>query len=238
MQLCATSEVMGGALKPGIALLMAEDLRGYDFHALSRALARVRAECGMLTLKNILDRIDDGSQHPGANEAWARCLAAEDEANTVIWTAEMEQAWYIALPVLERGDRVGARMAFIQHYERLIGNAVADSRKPEWKISQGSDAENRHQVIKRAVETGQLPVPLAEKYLPPPRGEINPEGKRRIAAKVREMAQALAVDRRNQEKSRRMRLEHDRARRLKQFDEQYEKFLARQSVEENGGRKN
>ncbi|CNI91284.1 hypothetical protein [Yersinia enterocolitica] len=54
-----------------------------------------------------------------ANEAWALALPAQDEANTVVWTNEIAQAWSIAQPIMQEGDKVGARMAFIAAYERL-----------------------------------------------------------------------------------------------------------------------
>jgi len=229
LQLCATAEVMGGALKPGVALLVAEDLSGHNFRTIVRALSRVRMECyGMLTLKHILDRMDDGTQHPGGSEAWGRCLAAEDEANTVVWTSEMEQAWHVALPVLEGRDRVGARMAFIQHYERLTSRAVAVGSKPGWRISQGFDPALRHREIQRALETGLLPAPLAEKYLPLSASGNNISGQKRIAAKVHEMAEAMAADRRKREKARRKRIEKERSTRLNLFDEQYQQLLDKQ----------
>src|SRR3546814_7492643 len=57
---------------------------------------------------------------PGADEAWALAYRAADEAETVIWTEETAQALAAAWPVLQAGDKVGARMAFKGAYDRLV----------------------------------------------------------------------------------------------------------------------
>ncbi|UZX96161.1 hypothetical protein ND444_07255 [Yersinia ruckeri] len=99
-----------------------------------------------------------------ANEAWALALPAQDEANTVVWTNEIAQAWNIALPIMQEGDKVGARMAFIAAYERLTKAAQGTGRSPEWSVSEGWDKETVKITVERAVTTGLLPRPKAEKY--------------------------------------------------------------------------
>lgn len=226
-QICATAETMGREIKPATAVLMVGDLSRYSYNVICRALARVRAEqTGSLTLNAIITRIDDGSQHPGANEAWAQSLPAATESNTVVWTKEMSQAWSVAQPVLELGDRVGARMVFIQSYERLVATATAEGRTPEWHISQGWDADQRISAVSKAVAIGQLPAPIAEKFLPSPERTSNPEGKRRIADKIHQMVNVLAADRRQREHERKKRIQADRGRRLREFEEQYARELA------------
>ncbi|EMV5749958.1 hypothetical protein [Yersinia enterocolitica] len=99
-----------------------------------------------------------------ANEAWALALPAQDEANTVIWTNEIAQAWNIAQPIMQEGDKVGARMAFIAAYERLTKAAQGTGRTPEWSVSEGWDKERVKGAVEQAVTTGLLPKPKAEKY--------------------------------------------------------------------------
>lgn len=99
-----------------------------------------------------------------ANEAWALALPAQDEANTVVWTHEMAQAWSIAQPIMQEGDKVGARMAFIAAYERLTKAAQGTGRLPEWSVSEGWDKETVKRTVEQAVTTGLLPKPKAEKY--------------------------------------------------------------------------
>lgn len=230
LQLCATAEAMGREIKPATAALMVGDLIRYDYQPVCRALAQVRADQpGYLTLKAIIDRINDGSQHPGSNEAWAQCLPALSEANTVVWSHEMAQAWAIALPVLSAGDRVGARMAFIQAYERLVTAAKGEGTSPQWQISQGHDPDQRIDAIQKAVQVGQLRAPIAERFLPPPERKGSAAGKRRIAESVHCLAQAMAAERRRRDKERKARIEADRKRRLELFDEQYAELQRRQS---------
>lgn len=99
-----------------------------------------------------------------ANEAWALALPAQDEANTVVWTNEIAQAWSIAQPIMQEGDKVGARMAFIAAYERLTKAAQGTGRAPEWSVSEGWDKETVKGAVEQAVTTGLLPKPKAEKY--------------------------------------------------------------------------
>ena len=89
-QIVATSEVLGYDIKATAAGMMAEDLCDYPPAVMKKAMRRVRAEhTGRLTLKAILDRVDEAVGRPAANEAWAAALEALDEAKTVVWTDEM-----------------------------------------------------------------------------------------------------------------------------------------------------
>lgn len=98
---------------------------------------------------------DDG--RPGAEEAWAIALLADDEARTVVWTAEIAEAMSAARPVLDIGDKVGARMAFREAYERLIGDARKTRRPVQWQTSLGHDPRQRADAIRQAVDLGRLP---------------------------------------------------------------------------------
>lgn len=94
---------------------------------------------------------------PGAEEAWAISLAASDERDTVVWSAEMAEAWTAARPVFSRGDEIGARMAFREVYQRLIAEARAARRPLAWSTSLGHDADRRAEAIGAAVQLGRLP---------------------------------------------------------------------------------
>jgi hypothetical protein len=102
---------------------------------------------------------DDG--RPGADEAWAIALVADDEARTVVWTGEMAQAWHIARNVLTLGDEVGARIAFRDAYNRLVEGARRQRQPAKWEASLGFDAAERGAVVSQAVEQGRLPPPRA-----------------------------------------------------------------------------
>lgn len=100
---------------------------------------------------------DDG--RPGVEEAWAASLRARDEAQTIVWTGEMAQAWADARLVLDCGDEIGARMAFKEVYGRLVNEARRARRAAVWTPSLGFDATLRDQAITQAAAVGRLPPP-------------------------------------------------------------------------------
>jgi hypothetical protein len=65
---------------------------------------------------------------PDENEAWAVALTSQDEAETVVWTQEMAEAFNLARPLLTAGDEIAARMAFKDAYKRLVGDARGSSK--------------------------------------------------------------------------------------------------------------
>ncbi len=109
------------------------------------------------------------SQWLSANEAWAVALPAIDEDSTVVWTPEIAKAFEVARPILEGGDKIGARMAFIPAYDRLIDHAKRESRTPSYEVSAGWDANMREVAMRQAVTAGLLPAPSDDtKALPAP----------------------------------------------------------------------
>lgn len=103
-------------------------------------------------------RLLEGSDgRPGAEEAWAMALRSADEAETVVWTGEMSEAWAIARTVLQAGDEVGARMAFREAYTRLVEAARQQRRPVTWSASLGFDQDRRALAIGAAVTAGRLP---------------------------------------------------------------------------------
>ena len=94
---------------------------------------------------------------PGPEEAWAIALRSSDEAETVVWTAEIAEAMAGARPVLAAGDEVGARMAFREVYTRLLDAARRQRMPAAWTVSLGFDTERRGVAIRAAVACGRLP---------------------------------------------------------------------------------
>lgn len=108
---------------------------------------------------------------PGPEEAWALSLRSSDEAESIVWTEEMAEAWAIARPVLQAGDEVGARMAYREAYSRLVDAARAQQRQPAWSLSLGHDLGRRVEAVRAAVAAGRLPQSeLAA--LPAPGGDL------------------------------------------------------------------
>lgn len=98
---------------------------------------------------------DDG--RPGPEEAWSIAVQSSDEAATVVWTAEIAEAMGVAGPVLQAGDKVGARMAFREAYERIVEAARKQRRPAAWSASLGHDKRRQAEAIRLAVDAGLLP---------------------------------------------------------------------------------
>lgn len=111
---------------------------------------------------------DDG--RPGPQEAWALAMRSTDEADTIVWTAEIAEAFGHAAPILRAGDEVGARMAFLEIYARLVDAARRARTAPQWAPSLGHDPQRRERAIAEAAQRGLLD---AGQYpsLPLPRGD-------------------------------------------------------------------
>lgn len=202
MALMATAEVMGNEIKPNVALIMVDDLSTYPLADVLQTLTRVRRECsGKLTLKMILDLLAPSSGWLSANEAWATALPAIDEASTVVWTSEMAKAFATARPLLEEGDKIGARMAFIPAYDRLVDQAKRENRAPTYEISAGWDVNMREIAVQNAVTAGLLPAPKPDQAMLPPPNETPAQrsareaeeqaNRERLYTQLRELSRAL-----------------------------------------------
>lgn len=103
---------------------------------------------------------------PAADEAWAIALRSRDERDTVVWTQECAEAFSAALPVLEGGDEVGARMAFKAAYARVVERNRAAGAKPQWLMSLGHDPALREAAASDAVRTGRLSIAHVSAVVP------------------------------------------------------------------------
>lgn len=164
-ELGATAEALGQVISENAAALMAADLSVYPYAALRRALGRVRMEhSGRLTQQAIVQRLEVLAGRLTPNEAWALALAAQDEAATVVWNDEIQQAWNQVRAVAEGRDKVGARMAFLAAYERITAQAREQQRLPRALVSIGWDAQQRAAALERAVAAGLLTQEQAGQY--------------------------------------------------------------------------
>lgn len=154
-----TAELCGRTFSPEAAAVFVSDLDGFPDHAVIKALSRCRREVrGMLTIADVVSRVDDG--RPSADEAWA--MVPMDENKSVVWTGEMAQAAGIAMPLIEAGDKFGARQAFRSAYERLVSEARHERRPPQWEPSLGHGID-RSTVIIEAVKAGRLTIEHAKR---------------------------------------------------------------------------
>ncbi|CAL62422.1 Conserved hypothetical protein [Herminiimonas arsenicoxydans] len=117
---------------------------------------------------DIIEQIDGatgGDGRPSDDEAWAIALTSQDEADTVVWTQETAEAFGICQPVMATGDKVGARMAFKDAYNRLVAASRQSGSPAKWNASLGWDMERRAKVIEKAATAGLLPAPMATALL-------------------------------------------------------------------------
>jgi len=154
-----------GPPSAGITATWFRTLEGYDMPTLSAAFSAHMRDpvSGKFEPKpaHIIEQIERAARNdgrPGAEEAWAISLAANDEHDTVVWTHECAQAWGAASPILALGDEVGARMAFKETYTRLVTDARNRREPVAWDVSEGFDKDRRRIAVSQAVEAGRIPA--------------------------------------------------------------------------------
>lgn len=154
-----TAELCGRVFSEGAARMFVNDLGAYPEPAVLKALTRCRREVkGMLTIQDVVSRIDDGRL--GVEEAWA--MMPFSESQSVVWTEEMSQAFGIALPLLNEGEKVAARMAFKEAYQRLISEARDAGKPVVWTPSLGHDKGGREPILSEAIAKGRLTYDQAQ----------------------------------------------------------------------------
>lgn len=105
---------------------------------------------------------------PAPDEAWSIAVASRDEAETVCWTTEIAEACGVAAPIMDLGDRVGARMAFLAAYGRLVEQARRSGQPVAWSLSVGHDRARRAAAAERAVRQGLMAPERVAHLLPQP----------------------------------------------------------------------
>lgn len=101
---------------------------------------------------------------PSADEAWA--LMPKSEHESAMLTNEMSQAMAAATPLLEMRDKVAARMAFKDAYNRLIERAKLEGRNPVYFPSFGSDPAGAVSMLATAVNAKLIPLERATEVRP------------------------------------------------------------------------
>lgn len=164
--LCLTAEAMGSVIAGSAAMMMAEDLSDYSLPELGRALRACRREVkGRLSVSDIIQRCQAEDGRPGKDEAWSIGLDSSDEYGTAVMTYEIQQAMASAKILIDDGDNIGARMAFISTYERLVREARQINRPTEWIVSLGISKERRAEALQKAVQMGRLAGPEANRHI-------------------------------------------------------------------------
>jgi hypothetical protein len=162
-ELAVTAELCGADMSEAAARVMCAELAVYSEREVLGALSRLRREHqGRFTLAAIITRLDDG--RPGAEEAWA--VFPKDESSSAAVTTEMQEAMSAAWSLIEDGDRIGARMAFKESYERIVSKNRAERIPVNWQMSLGHDKNGREPALIEAARKGLIDPDRAMKMLP------------------------------------------------------------------------
>lgn len=156
----------------------------------------------------------DGRPEP--DEAWSIALESMDEAATVVVTPEMLAALVPARKLLEHGDKISARKAFISAYEREVKAARERRIMPQWRVSLGSDPDRRVQALESPRVQALLPPAAVAALLGRPEAEpeYDPEEARQNIHRIQGML-AAAIDKRarqtqhDRDRHQRLLAEHD-----------------------------
>ena len=163
--LAVTAEVCGTEFSEPAAKAIVARLSSYPLESVLKALDKCQTEVtGRLSLAAIIGRIDDG--RPSADEAWSTAILANDESVTVVWTTETAKAYWAAAALLDEGDKVGARMAFRDVYEREVSNARQAGTVTKWEATLGTDPYQRESAIRQAAELNRIGNEHANALLP------------------------------------------------------------------------
>jgi len=158
-------EVYNKPVKENQAEIFFNALADYEFASVEKAFNKhIRTNRFFPTPADIIGNMpsDNFAGHIGADEAWTLAVKAMDEGATVILNSEILQAREVAMDIYHSGDKVGARMAFRDAYNRITLN----SGKPTWFVSLGHDKDSRESEIAKAYEAGLISYTQVKKYLP------------------------------------------------------------------------
>ena len=64
--------------------------------------------------------------------------------------------WWAAVEILRNGDRIGARMAFVEVYTRHVSEARIAGTPAKWTVSPGRDPDLRRIAVEKACAQGLL----------------------------------------------------------------------------------
>ena len=163
--LCDTLGIWGEAPSAALQVIWFRALSQHPFAIIEQAFsAHLRdPQNGKFAPKpaHIVAQIEQAVANDGrpeANEAWALALQSTDETDTVVWTVEAAEAMSAARPILDLGDKVGARMAFIEAYTKLVREARQSRVPTQWQVSEGFDRDRRRVAVAQAIELGRIPA--------------------------------------------------------------------------------
>lgn len=164
MKIAVTYELVGGR-EPSNAVKaeLIKTLEKYEPIQVSNALDRCKTEIkGHLSLSDIITRIDDGRPEPST--AWEMMPKSEDE--TCVMTDEMSMCLGCCTQLIDSGDHIAARMAFVEEYKKQLSIARAAGYPVRWRISLGNDKNGRVGPISNAYSKRLISAESAIRFLP------------------------------------------------------------------------
>lgn len=102
---------------------------------------------------------------PEGDEAWSMAVVASDESVTTVLTDEIQGALWVARPLIEMGDMIAGRKAFLDAYARLVRIAREKGTAATWHVSLGQDAQGRTAAIEDAVRLGRITQAIGSQHL-------------------------------------------------------------------------
>ena len=151
-------------VKQDAVMIYWELFKNYDLSEFKLACSKCMVENKFFPVPaEIIQHIPSAQKnnHVGAEEAWAIAEEAMNEYSTVVLTNEILEAKVICQDLYDSGDKVGARMAFKDAYNRIIKTA----QPPRWKVSEGYDKARKQDAIRNALALGRLTQEKAQYYL-------------------------------------------------------------------------
>lgn len=161
----AMAEMFGKTFTKAAANMYVDDLLAYPPDRVIAALTKLRRTVRYFpTVAEVIATIQAEDGRPGVEEAWGMC--PKSEADSVVWNDEISKAYFVALPLLEMGDKVAARQAFKEKYEALVREARDLAKPVKWWTTQGTDPLGRQAAVMDAVEKGRLSIHDARETVP------------------------------------------------------------------------
>lgn len=153
--LAGVADYYGKPLKPAGIQIYWTALVGLTLPVVRTLLSEhVTTSKFMPAVSELLDRVKEKDGRPGAEEAWA--MIPTNEGASVVWTDEMAEAFTVANALICDGEKIPARMAFLERYRTLVRDARAAGKPVRWTPSLGHDAGGREAVLLDAQRRGRL----------------------------------------------------------------------------------
>lgn len=169
--LAAAMAVYSKTITAGMADLYFAALQQYDLQVVREGMTRHLQDplSGQYAPKpaDIIRQIQ-ASNHDGrpeGDEAWSIATTAIDERATAVLTDEIQAALCVAQPLIDMGDTIAARKAFLDAYARLVKASRDQGNHAVWHVSLGYDIAGRAVAIQSAARLGRITQQVATHHL-------------------------------------------------------------------------